>query len=212
MTGLRRERRGHGVGRRGQSHGGGWCDNTGNHRARSGKRPERGSSRKGPSHAAYSSPLAPHGCWRHGAIRDQRRGPGSAPSDAGHEGGRRRPRADRTCSIRRRSLRRCAGQSSKDRSLCPCALARLPAPPREWRGTIASSPPSRCAASRNWLLGIARARTARQQSSGELTSGATTTRAKCARLQISEIGSAPCFRPCGRIPKKTSKGIADESS
>jgi hypothetical protein len=57
----------------------------------------------------------------------------------------------------------------------------------------------RSSSSRNWLLGIARARTARQQSSGELASAASTPRTKDARLQISQIDSAVCFRPCGRL-------------
>src|SRR6202040_3282707 len=55
------------------------------------------------------------------------------------------------------------------------------------------------APSRNWLLWIARARTACQQSSGELASAASTTRRKDARLQINQVGSAFCFRPCGRL-------------
>jgi len=62
-----------------------------------------------------------------------------------------------------------------------------------------SDPTERSGASRNWLLGIARARTVRQQSSGELASAAPTTRMKDARLQISQIGSALCFRSCGRL-------------
>jgi hypothetical protein len=45
-------------------------------------------------------------------------------------------------------------------------------------------------ASRNWLLWIARARTARQQSSGEFSSAASTTRTKDARFQINQVGSA----------------------
>jgi DDE domain len=57
----------------------------------------------------------------------------------------------------------------------------------------------RSGASQNWLLGFARARTARQQSSGELASTAPTTRTKNARFQISQIGSALCFRPCGGL-------------
>jgi transposase-like protein len=46
---------------------------------------------------------------------------------------------------------------------------------------------------------IARARTARQQSSGEFSSAASTTRTKDARFQINQVGSAFCFRPCGRL-------------
>ena len=57
----------------------------------------------------------------------------------------------------------------------------------------------RSGASRNWLLWIARARTACQQSSGEFSSAASTTRTKDARLQINQVGSAFCFRPCGRL-------------
>ena len=45
----------------------------------------------------------------------------------------------------------------------------------------------------------ARARTARQQSSGEFSSAASTTRTKDARFQINQVGSAFCFRPCGRL-------------
>jgi hypothetical protein len=52
----------------------------------------------------------------------------------------------------------------------------------------------RSGASRNWLLWIARARTACQQSSGEFSSAASTTRTKDARLQINQVGSAFCFR------------------
>jgi transposase-like protein len=55
------------------------------------------------------------------------------------------------------------------------------------------------APSRNWLLWIARARTACQQSSGEFSSAASTTRTKDARFQINQVGSAFCFRPCGRL-------------
>src|ERR1700730_343282 len=57
----------------------------------------------------------------------------------------------------------------------------------------------RSGASRNWLLWIARARTACQQSSGEFSSAASTTRRKDARFQINQVGSAFCFRPCGRL-------------
>jgi DDE superfamily endonuclease len=46
---------------------------------------------------------------------------------------------------------------------------------------------------RNWLLGFARARSARQQPHGELTSDHWTARAKDARLQI---GSVLRFGPC----------------
>ena len=51
----------------------------------------------------------------------------------------------------------------------------------------------RSGASRNWLLWIARARTACQQSSGEFSSAASTTRTKDARFQINQVGSAFCL-------------------
>jgi transposase-like protein len=57
----------------------------------------------------------------------------------------------------------------------------------------------RSGALRNWLLWIARARTACQQSSGELASAASTKRTKDARFQINQVGLAFCFRPCGRL-------------
>ena len=39
----------------------------------------------------------------------------------------------------------------------------------------------------------------RQQSSGEFSSAASTTRTKDARFQINQVGPAFCFRPCGRL-------------
>ena len=59
----------------------------------------------------------------------------------------------------------------------------------------------RSGASRNWLLWIARARTARQQSRRKFSSAASTTRRKDARFQINQVGSVLCFRPCGRYNK-----------
>jgi hypothetical protein len=52
-------------------------------------------------------------------------------------------------------------------------------------------------ASRDWLLGFARSRTARQQPRGEFASAGSTTRTKDARLQISQICSALRFGRCG---------------
>src|ERR1700730_6800376 len=53
----------------------------------------------------------------------------------------------------------------------------------------------RSGASRNWLLWIARARTGCQQSSGEFSSAASTTRTKDARFQINHVGSEFCVSP-----------------
>jgi hypothetical protein len=67
-------------------------------------------------------------------------------------------------------------------------------------------------ASRNWLLGFARARNARQQPRGELASAGSTTRTKDARLQISEICSALRFGPCGRLQHVQCSTAFDEPS
>jgi hypothetical protein len=66
--------------------------------------------------------------------------------------------------------------------------------------------------SRNWLLGLARARTARQQPRGELASAGSTTRTKDARLQISQICSALRFGPCGRLQHVQCSTAFDEPS
>ena len=67
-------------------------------------------------------------------------------------------------------------------------------------------------ASRNWLLGFARARTARQQPRGELASAGSTTRTKDARLQISQICSALRFGRCGRLQHVQCSTAFDEPS
>jgi hypothetical protein len=53
--------------------------------------------------------------------------------------------------------------------------------------------------SRNWLLGLVRTGTARQQSRGEFASATLPRRRKNARLQINQVGSVLRFQACGSL-------------